>query len=603
MKNLIVNFQLFTSLLSKQQRRSFFLILAFVAFAGVLEVLTVFSVMPFLKIVTAPENVESHPQLSVAYDLSGAATVKQFLVMTAVLVVILFVAASAVRALITWIQVRFAWSVNQYLTMRLLNGYFYKPFMFFSSRNTADLQRFANAEVRFLTQTSFVPMIQLVQQSFVFVLIIGLLIIVKPLVALFAFGIVAIVYGVLIFAFRRSIASRAQQNSQLHHQRFRLVGEAFGGIKLTKLHGLERFFLKEFSENNRQFADNEAVLLTISQLPRYFFEAFAFSVVILAIAIVTAISDGASEGLDQLVPTMALFLFATYRLIPNAQILYGNLNRIRFAFPRLQAFLREYQAVVDGDQQAPAHNIDSTRREELRERLCSHSPMIRVSDLSFTYGRTDQLVLQDINLDIPRGERLGFRGTTGSGKTTLIDLIVGLLEPSGGEIQISGEELDDKSRSTWQSLVGYVGQETYLTDSTLAENIALGIPVEEIKLDKVAQAARLAAIDDFIDELPDGYWTKTGERGCQLSGGQRQRIGIARALYREPELLVLDEATSNLDERTEQQIVTSLKGLNKSMTVLTIAHRQSVLDTCDVVATLEGGELTLTPSKKAEVAV
>jgi ABC-type multidrug transport system fused ATPase/permease subunit len=321
---------------------------------------------------------------------------------------------------------------------------------------------------------------------------------------------------------------------------------------------------------------------TLSQVPQFIIEAVGFGGVIILVLILIATSGGVTGGaLQTVLPVLGVYVFAAYRLLPATQHIYKGISQLRFGKAAVDTVYEDLQQ----------HQHISETRTEPQEKLTPQQSIV-LEHLKYTYPNADSPALQDINLTIPTGSSVGLVGGSGAGKTTLVDLLLGLLRPSEGTIQVDGKPVTDKDVNRWQQAVGYVPQEIFLADSSIAENIALGIPPEEINYEQVTQCARMAQVHDFImNDLPQQYDTVAGERGIRLSGGQRQRLGIARALYHEPAVLVLDEATSALDTVTEKAVMDAIEILAQQKTIIIIAHRLSTVRGCDKVVLLEKGKI------------
>jgi ABC-type multidrug transport system fused ATPase/permease subunit len=368
----------------------------------------------------------------------------------------------------------------------------------------------------------------------------------------------------------------------LHNeQRFRIAGEAFGGIKELKVLGRERAFLKRFERPSWSFCRATASNQVVASLPRYALETIAFSSVLLIILYLLR----TSAGINELLPMISLYVFAGYRLMPSLNELFTTAIQIRFSRAALDDLHRDLMDWShESDQGSALKESRSRATLALRDR-------ITLKDVSYTYPNANIASLEGIDLTIGKHAVVGIVGETGAGKTTLVDVILGLLEPTGGIIEVDGIVLSRDSQEAWRRSCGYIPQEIFLTDDSIRANIALGIADASIDEDAVIRAATWAQIHDFVSTLPDGYGTEVGERGVRLSGGQRQRIGIARALYHDPDLLVLDEATSSLDGATEAAVMEMIHNIGRKKTLILIAHRLSTVRACDMVYLLRQGRL------------
>ena len=357
--------------------------------------------------------------------------------------------------------------------------------------------------------------------------------------------------------------------------RFESLTEAFGAAKEVKVGGLEKVYIKRFSNPSEIFAYNTSTAQIISQLPRYALEIVAFGGILLVILYFMSKNNNLGTAL----PMISLYAFAGYRLMPALQKIYISLTQIRFVGPALDNLYKDLK------------NLKPFNSNQVED-IITFNNMISLKGISFHYPDVSRIALKNIQINIPVGSAVGFVGVTGSGKTTMVDIILGLLEAQQGTLEVDGKVITENNVRAWQRCIGYVPQHIFLADDTVAANIAFGIETKDINQKDVERAAKLANLHEFvIEELSNKYQTVVGERGIRLSGGQRQRIGIARALYLKPQLLIFDEATSALDSQTEMTVMKSLKDLRKNITTILIAHRLSTVKDCDNIFVLEKGKL------------
>jgi len=421
------------------------------------------------------------------------------------------------------------------------------------------------------------PLMNLIAQSTVAVAMLTLLIIVDPLLALSAGMALGLVYAFIFAAMSNSLKSLGQVRVAANKERFTAVSEAFGASKEVKVAGLEHAYIQRFAKPAEIYANGQAAVEVIVQLPRFVLEAITFGGMILAILYLMDQSGSFTSAL----PIISLYAFAGYRLMPALQQIYGTLSQLRYSAPALDALHQDLMIA---------------QATEVRYGQVKHLTLtqaITLNQVSYCYPNAQQAALTGIDLTIPVNSKVGFVGATGSGKTTIVDVILGLLEPQGGTIKIDGQIITSTNRRQWQRAIGYVPQYIYLTDDSVAANIAFGVNTKDIDQQAVERAAKIANLHDFVvSSLPQGYATTVGERGVRLSGGQRQRIGIARALYNNPQVLILDEATSALDNLTEQEVMDAVNNLDYNITIIMIAHRLTTVRHCDQIHLLERGEIT-----------
>jgi ABC-type multidrug transport system fused ATPase/permease subunit len=425
-----------------------------------------------------------------------------------------------------------------------------------------------------------IPAMRFMAQAVVVASLVALLVIAEPVVALGAGALLGGGYAGAFWLARRRVRQRGAEQVAANAERFRVATEAFGGIKDVKSLGLEAAYLDRFDRPAGRFSAAETYALTLIELPRHLLEAIAFGGMLLLVLALLTGDDGAA--LKDILPMLGLFAFAGIRLFPASQQLYANFTKLRFGAAALDALHRSLTE-AEGPGGEPLSPPPPPLR--LRDRL-------ELREVRFAFPEADREALTGLSLTIPANATVGVVGGTGAGKTTAIDILLGLLEPTAGALLVDGTPVEGEARRAWRRSVGYVPQQIFLSDDSVAANIAFGLPPEAVDMAAVERAARTAELHDFVaTELPEGYATFVGERGVRLSGGQRQRIGIARALYRDPDVLILDEATSALDNLTERAVMEAVRNLGRRKTVIMVAHRLSTVRDCDRIFLLERGRL------------
>jgi ABC-type multidrug transport system fused ATPase/permease subunit len=363
------------------------------------------------------------------------------------------------------------------------------------------------------------------------------------------------------------------------------VSEAFGGIKEVKVGGIERHWLSRFDSAARQLARTQLIATIVSQMPRFLLEIIAFGGMLLLLLFLMARGD----GLQTVLPIVSLYALAGYRLLPALQLVYRELTILKFTVPALN---RLYEDISEQRTEFQNESEPDESSQALIERLPTPRQSIRLENITYTYPNAKTPTLSQLNISIAAQTTVGFVGKSGSGKTTAVDIILGLLKPEAGQLRVDDVVITAENYGAWQKILGYVPQHIFLSDESIAANIAFGVPRRRIDLQAVERAARIANLHDFVvSELPNGYHTLVGERGLRLSGGQRQRIGIARALYHEPKVIIMDEATSALDNMTELAVMDAVHNLHSSTTVLLIAHRLTTVRDCDHIYLLDHGKV------------
>lgn len=562
------------ALLDPSERRRFYLLLPAVTAMALLQVVGIASVLPFLALVTDPTVVETNALLSRVYDLLGFASLRSFLVFAGVGALALLIVSNGFTAFVEWLLLRYSWNLNHDLSVKLLREYLAKPYVFFLDRNTSSLATNILSEAKQAVRGFVLAALQLLSRGIVTLFVLALLVSLYPLLALMTFGFLGAAYGITFLFVRRGMAESGRLRSQADRARFQAASEALSGIKDIRILGREEPFLRRFARHSRVYEKQMARQQVIASVPRYAFETIAFGGMLLIVLVLLL----RGQGVQDIVPTLGVFAFATMRLLPALQSLFAALTALRFSTPSIDVLHRDLEALGRRPQPSrPAAPLPFRESIELR-------------NVRFTYPGAPKPVLDGFDLRIEANTTVGLVGATGSGKTTTVDILLGLLEPEEGQLLVDGVPITEENRRAWQANLGYVPQQIYLADDTIAANIAFGVRPEEIDMAAVERAARLANVHDFIvSELPDGYETVVGERGVRLSGGQRQRLGIARALYHDPKVLVFDEATSALDNVTEESIFRAVSELGKSKTIVMIAHRMSTVRGCDVIYVLDRG--------------
>ncbi|MDY0392062.1 MAG: ABC transporter ATP-binding protein [Candidatus Bipolaricaulis sp.] len=544
---------------------------------ALLEVVGVASILPFFSVVGNPDLVYTNSTLNWLYVSLGFRSVNRFLLFLGFVVLVVLVGSNAFAAAVDWGLQRFSWMRNHSLSRRLLGAYLAKPYVFFLGQNSATLERNVLAETQHVVQGMIIPALQLLASIAVVACLLGFLIAIDPVLAGLAILAVGGAYGAIYLVVRRKLRQLGQVRVEANRERFKIVGEAFGAIKLLKLVGRERQVLNAYSPASYRFSSAVATSEIISRVPRYALEVVAFGGLLVVVLYLLA----TRQDLGSILPLMGVYGFAGYRLLPAVQNVFAGVTQLRFSQAALEAIHSDLAATA-----AEPHPI-SLVGEPIRIR-----EKVELRNVTFRYPGEREPVIHDVSLTVHAGASIALVGRTGAGKTTVADLILGLLRPDEGGLYVDDQEITDELLPRWQRNLGYVPQEIYLTDDTVAANIAFGVAKEEIDMAAVERAARIANIHEFIvSELPAGYDTMVGERGVRLSGGERQRIGIARALYHDPQVLVLDEATSALDGATETAVFQAIANVARAKTLIIVAHRLATVKECDVVYLVEGGRI------------
>lgn len=575
------------SILTKKERKKLAILTLIVMGMSLFELVGVVSILPFMSVATNPDVIETNSTLNFFYNYFNFQSTNRFLVALGVLSITALVIGNGFRALSNFLLIRFAHMQNYALSKRILESYLSMPYEYFLSQNSSNLTRNVINEVQQVVTQFFIPFFRAIGRLFAASFIIIFLIVIDPLLALVTSFTLGGAYVVIYKLLKNKIEKMGKERVQMNKRRVRIVSEASGGIKEIKLMNKENVYLDEFARPSIQFARAQSFSAVISELPRHLLEVIAFGG-ILAISIYLI---GTRAHYSEALTITSLYAFAGYKLMPALQEIFNAATKIKFSLPTLREVKKNIKEEI------------FLTQPQSKEHL-SFEDTVELKNIHFSYKGSKTQALNGVSFSVKANTTVGVIGATGSGKTTLIDVILGLLKPSMGEIFIDGKKLDRSNLAAWQANIGYVPQFIYLTDDTVAANIAFGVKAEDRDDEKIKEVSRLAQISGFIEtQMPKGYETVVGERGIRLSGGQRQRIGIARALYHNPSLLVFDEATSALDSQTESEVMKAIESLSGQKTIIMIAHRLSTLKSCDVIIELDRGAVKNQEDKVLEVTV
>jgi ABC-type multidrug transport system fused ATPase/permease subunit len=579
--SILDTFRKLRDVLEPRERRRALLLLGMILILALLETTSVASIMPFVAVLTHPNVVESNRYLSFVYQWLGFTDVNHFLLFLGFFVLAAVVGSTAFKALTTWATVRFG-SMRQYtLSRRLFKVYLRRSYEWFLGQHSADLSKAVLAEVNQVISGALMPALQLVTQSVLAILVVSLLIAVDPVLALIVSLCIGGMYALVLGFTRRLLHSIGEDRFWSLRERYRITNDAFSGIKDVKLLGLEDAFLGRFDKQSLRFVHNLATSQIVTQLPQFAIQSIAISGVLIIILYQLAL--GGSHYAT--IALLALYAFAAYRLLPALQRVFSCISQMHFTQPALNIL---HEDLAQGAAEVATKDEKARKEDEPLHLLRA----LELRDVSYQYPSGSAQVVSGVTMMIPALTTVGLVGRTGAGKTTTVDLILGLLDPASGQIVVDGTPITPANKRRWQKSVGYVPQHIFLTDDTLSANIAFGVPDDEIDQAAVERAARIANLHDFVvEELEEGYATLLGERGVRLSGGQRQRVGIARALYRDPDVVAMDEATSALDNVTERGVMDAVVNLSRQKTVIIVAHRLTTVKRCDVIFVFDRGSI------------
>ena len=543
------------------------------------QVIGVTSIFPFLAIAADPERIRRSHFGMRFLELFPPMENRQLLVIAGVIAITGLLVSNAINLLAEYARTRYAHNFAHWLRVRLLRRMASQPYVYFLQRNTGVLLKKVLGDATNYTTGVLLPLLDSVARGLTAVLLLATVFLVQPVIALSAAIVLA---GFYVIIFRLLSRKRREVDENLRISIagfFREAHQMLGGIKPVKVHRAEEHFLARFAGHSAIVAQMAARVPLFGNSARYLVEPLAFGGLVLAVLLL------AVKGRDfsDILPNLGVMALAGYRLLPSLQLLYSQLTQVSSMRHAVDEVYDEFvEAETDGSV-SPAISSD---------RVMPAAPFrwndaITLHEVSFRYPGASRPALTGISLIIAKKTSLGVIGPTGSGKSTLVDLLLGLYQPTKGEILIDGSPLTPALVPAWQASIGYVPQDIFLIDDTIARNVAFGLPDDEIDPEQLREACATAQILDFIEtELRDGFDTIVGERGIRLSGGQRQRIGLARALYHRPSLLILDEATSALDMATEAKLLDALRSLAGKLTMVVAAHRLSAVANCDQLVDL-----------------
>ncbi|MDC3174449.1 ABC transporter ATP-binding protein/permease [Candidatus Pelagibacter sp.] len=545
---------------------------------AILDMIGVASILPFMAVLTNPGLVETSFILNNIFQSSkilGVETKSQFLFFLGIVVFILLVTSLIFKAVTTYVQLRFVQMREFSIGKRLIEGYLRQPYSWFLSRNSSELGKTILSQVGEVVGGGIRPLMELIAKGAISIAFIVLLIIADPKVALVVGISLGATYGLIYKLIRNYLKRIGQKHLKNNELRFSSIIEAFGAAKEVKVNGLEQIYIDRFSNSAKTFAGTAASSQVINQLPRFVLEMIAFAGVLLLILYMMSQTGSFNNAL----PIISLYVFAGYRLMPALQQIYASFSTLSFVGPSLDKLYDDI------------NNLKFIK-PIAEKNILPFNEKISLKNIDYNYPNTEVKALKKINLVIPARTTVGLVGATGCGKTTTVDIILGLFEAQNGTLEVDGQIITKENSRAWQRSIGYVPQHIFLSDDSIAANIAFGKEYKDIDQQAVEKAAKIANLHDFVkSELPKQYQTTIGERGVRLSGGQRQRIGIARALYHNPKVLILDEATSALDNDTEEAVMEAVNKLSKDITIIMIAHRLNTVKKCDIIFKLEKGRL------------
>jgi len=558
--------------ISPRRRGQFFLLLGLTVLSSFAEVVSLGAVLPFIGIITQPEKVFDSPSMAgvvQALDITSAADL--VLPLTIAFAVAALV-AGGLRLLLMWFSLRLGNAAGADLSIDVYRRTLYQSYSVHVARSSSEIISGIMQKVGSATGV-LMSVMTVFTSAALFAAIMVTLLAVDPMVAIIAAVSFGSAYGIIAWLTRHRVVRNGQRAAQEQTQIVKTLQEGLGAIRDVLLDGTQNVYCDVYRRSVMQLQRAVSENTFINQAPRYAMEALGMVLIAVLVLAMNYRHGGVAEAL----PILGMLALGAQRLLPLMQQLYGSWTMVAGS----KAALIDVLGLLDQPLPAAANQPEPAP--------LALKDAISFDNVRFHYGNNGPWVLDGINLVIPKGAKIGFVGSTGSGKSTALDLLMGLLEPTQGKILVDGQPISHELKRAWQRTIAHVPQNIFLADTTVAENIAFGIPPDQIDHERVHKAAEQAMIAEFIESRPEGYGTIVGERGVRLSGGQRQRIGIARALYKQATVLIFDEATSALDSETEQAVMQAIEGLSDDLTILIIAHRLTTLKNCTQIVELGNG--------------
>ena len=573
---MLTNLRKFLELLSSVEKKKLIILMIMILIMALVDMLGVASIMPFMAVLANPELIETNKILAKMYVYSKSADKESFFFILGLIVFFILVFSLFFKGMTTYFQIRFAMMCEYTIGKRFIEGYIHQPYVWFLNRHSAELGKNILSEVQTVILNVVMPFITIFSQGAVVIAIFVLLLFIDTLLSLSVCFFLGLFYFGIYKIMSRKLSAIGQSRLDANEGRFTSVIETFAASKEIKIGNHEDVCIKRFSKPAKIYAKQQITAEVISTLPRFMFEAIAFGGLMLVILYLMSNKGNFSNS----IPIVTLYAFAGYRLMPALQFIYRAVSQIRFAEASLNFLYNDLIKLKKLNSSSKNFNIIKFEND------------IQLKNIIFKYPNSDNLVLKKLSLKILAKNAVALVGKTGSGKTTIVDLIMGILNPLNGTLEVDGNIIDSNNCKSWQKIIGYVPQQIYLANDTIEANIAFGIDVDKINSLEIERSAKIANLHEFVtNQLPEGYKTFVGERGVRLSGGQRQRIGIARALYHNPKVLIMDEATSALDGLTEKAIMQTINVLRNDITIIIIAHRLSTVRECDQIYLVDDGKI------------
>ena len=562
------------SFFDKRRKTQSRLLVVLMVFASIVEIFGISMVIPFLGALTSPEKVFSHEWSQPFLQVFNISSPDQIILPLTITFIAASILSGGVRILLLWISTRLSWSIGADLSVDIYRKTLYQPYEVHSSRNSSSLITGIFNKTNEAVTQAILPVMHILSSTMMLLSVLAILVVVDPEVALFAFLIFGLIYLLIVFVIRKGLSKNSKIINKEQDEVIKALQEGLGGIRDILIDNLQEVYCRIFQNSDLPLRAARSNNQVIKGMPRYLIETMGM----VLIAIIALVIVGKSEGVSDAIPLLGTIVLGSQKMLPLLQQIYASWTSIQGSKDQVLDVINLL-------------NQPEGSREFNDGKEISFTKSILIKDIYYKYPSDKNDILKGVDLEILEGQKVGFIGTTGSGKSTLLDVTMGLLFPYNGGVYVDGTLLTSKNCHEWQKYISHVPQNIFLSDSTVYENIAFGVPKEDIDCERVHSVAKIAEISDSIESWDYGYDTVIGEQGTRLSGGQRQRLGIARALYKNTDVLILDEATSALDTKTETKIMNSVRRHSKGRTILMIAHRVSTLRDCDLIVELEQGKI------------
>lgn len=558
---------------SRRRRRLLWLVLVMIC-TSLAEVVSIGAILPFLGALMAPDRIFESDIAKPIINMLGYDRSVQLLFPLTVLFIVAALLSGIMRIILVWMQTRLGFSIGADFSIQIYNNTLYQDYVVHASRNSSQIISVISTKTDTVINYVLLPLLYVISSTLILIAIMAALVIINPVVALVVFCGLGSFYGLIIFSAKKRLKLYSAQVSNESGRVIKALQEGLGGIRDVLIDGTQSVYCKIYKDADLPLRRSQANIQIIGAAPRFLVEAFGMSFIA-----VFAYTLTKGDGVAGAIPVLGALAIGAQRLLPVLQLIYWSISNIR-------GHANSLNDVLDLLEQGAPNDVDNAFFQPI-----PYIEKLRVRNVSFRYAESGPWILKGVDFEIPKGGRVGFIGSTGSGKSTLLDLIMGLLQPTEGVLEVDGVVITSSNNRAWQSHIAHVPQSIFLTDATIAENIAFGVLPKNIDLERVRFAARKAQIADVVESWHDQYDTLVGERGMRLSGGQRQRIGIARALYKRADIIVFDEATSALDGSTEIAVMDDIDQSGRDITILMVAHRLTTLQKCDLIFELEGGRI------------